>query len=191
MSIGLHSLIGYGSAFGSPSGLHLAPLGSLILLALVVVVAAVVVPLILKQIGGGKPAAAANLPYRKKDYLLTAAERSFYEVLCSVLDGQLLVFTKVRLADLVYMPKGTANRQAHFNRIQSKHVDFVLCTRDKLSPVLVIELDDASHEEEARRDRDTFVDAALTAAGLPILHIPAQRSYVPAELVAAIQQKLR
>jgi len=191
MSIGLHSLIGFGSAFGSPSGLHLAPLGSLILLALVVVVAAVVVPLILKQIGGGRPAAAANLPYRKKDYLLTAAERSFYEVLCSVLDGQLLVFTKVRLADLVYMPKGTANRQAHFNRIQSKHVDFVLCTRDKLSPVLVIELDDASHEEEARRDRDTFVDAALTAAGLPILHIPAQRSYVPAELVAAIQQKLQ
>jgi very-short-patch-repair endonuclease len=56
---------------------------------------------------------------------------------------------------------------------------------------LVIELDDASHEEEYRRDRDTFVDAALTAAGLPILHIPAQRSYVPAELAAAIQQKLQ
>jgi hypothetical protein len=34
-----------------------------------------------------------------------------FSVLCSVLDGQLLVFAKVRLADLVYMPKGTANRQ--------------------------------------------------------------------------------
>ena len=54
MSIGLHSLIGFGSAFGSPSGLHLAPLGSLIFLDFVVVVAAVVVPLSLKQIGGGK-----------------------------------------------------------------------------------------------------------------------------------------
>ena len=76
--------------------------GFLILLALVVVVAAVVLPLILKQIAGnctrslpvgspgGSPAAlrlaapsgsavpvaAAALPYRKKDYLLTAAERS-------------------------------------------------------------------------------------------------------------------
>ena len=90
--------------------------GFLIVVALVVVVAAIVLPLILKQIGGNKPAVAANLPYRKKDYLLTAAERSFYEVLGSVLDGQLLVFTKVRLADLVYMPKGTANRQTHFNR---------------------------------------------------------------------------
>ncbi len=165
--------------------------GFLILLALVVVVAAVVVPLMLKQIAANKPTATAALPYRKKDYLLTAAERSFYEVLCSVVDGQLLVFAKVRLADLVYMPKGTANRQTHFNRIQSKHVDFVLCTRDKLSPVLVIELDDASHEEESRRDRDTFVDAALTAAGLPILHIPAQRAYVPADLATAIQQKLQ
>ena len=165
--------------------------GFLILLAVVVIVAAVVLPLILKQIAGNKPVAAAALPYRKKDYLLTAAERSFYEVLCSVLDGQLLVFTKVRLADLVYMSKGTANRQTHFNRIQSKHVDFVLCTRDKLSPVLVIELDDASHEEEPRRDRDAFVDTALAAAGLPILHVPAQKSYVPAELAAAIQQKLQ
>jgi len=55
----------------------------------------------------------------------------------------------------------------------------------------VIELDDASHEEESRRDRDTFVDAALTAAGLPILHIPAQRADIPAELAAAIQQSSR
>ena len=165
--------------------------GFLILLALVVIVAAVALPIILKQIAGSKPTAATALPYRKKDYLLTAAERSFYEVLCSVLDGQLLVFPKVRLADLVWMPKGTANRQTHFNRIQSKHVDFVLCTRDKISPVLVIELDDASHEEESRRHRDTFVDAALSAAGLPILHIPAKSAYVPAELAAAVQQKLQ
>jgi hypothetical protein len=76
-------------------------LGFLITLALVVIVAAVVLPLLMKQIAGSKPTAAAALPYRKKDYLLTVAERSFYEVLCSVLDGQLLVFAKVRLADLV------------------------------------------------------------------------------------------
>ena len=41
--------------------------GFLIILAVVVV--AVALPLILKQIGGNKPSAAANLPYRKKDYL--------------------------------------------------------------------------------------------------------------------------
>jgi hypothetical protein len=89
--------------------------GFLILLALMVLVAAVVLPLILKQIAGSKPTAAAALPYRKKDYLLTAAERSFchghdtvssratsvalgVSVLCGVVEGQLLVLAKVRLA---------------------------------------------------------------------------------------------
>ncbi len=51
--------------------------GFLIILAVVVVVVAALLPVILKLIGAGKPTAAANLPYRKKDYLLTAAERSF------------------------------------------------------------------------------------------------------------------
>ena len=51
--------------------------GFLMILALVVIVSAVALPLILKQIAGNKPTATANLPYRKKDYLLTAAERSF------------------------------------------------------------------------------------------------------------------
>jgi hypothetical protein len=147
-------------------------------------------PVVLKLVIRKRVPAPAALPYRKRDYLLTAAERSFYEVLCSILDGQLLVFAKVRLADLVWMSKGTANRQSHFNRIQSKHVDFVLCDREKIAPVLVIELDDSSHEADERRDRDTFVDAALSAAELPILHIPARKAYVPADLAALIQQKL-
>jgi hypothetical protein len=162
------------------------------LLPLVIVLAVVVaiLPALLKLLLAKRPPTGA-LPYRKRDYLLTAAERSFYEVLCGVINGELLVFAKLRLADLVWMPKGTANRQAHFNRIQSKHVDFLLCDREKLSPVLVIELDDASHEEDGRRDRDAFVDAALSAAGLPVLHIPSKRAYVPADLAAMIQQKLR
>jgi hypothetical protein len=41
------------------------------------------------------------------------------------------------------------------------------------------------------RDRETFVDAAMTADGLPVLHIPAKSAYVPAELAAAVQQKLQ
>lgn len=41
--------------------------GFLIILAVVVVVA-VLLPVVLKLIGAGRPTAAANLPYRKKDY---------------------------------------------------------------------------------------------------------------------------
>jgi hypothetical protein len=162
----------------------------LLLLLVIIVIVSAVLPAVLKLVMKKRAPVPVALPYRKKDYLFTAAERSFYEVLCGVVDGQLHVFPKIRLADLVWMPKGTANQQAHRNRIQSKHVDFVLCDREKIAPVLVIELDDSSHEAEERRERDSFVDSALFAAGLPIFHIPARKAYVPADLAALIQQKL-
>lgn len=129
-----------------------------------------------------------NLPYRKKDYLLTPAERSFYEVLQRVAGDGMQVFAKVRLADLVWLPKGTQNRQAHLNRVLSKHVDFVLCNRETVSPVLAIELDDSSHNMSHRQSRDTLVNEILHAANLPILRIPAKRSYTPNELSELIHR---
>jgi hypothetical protein len=46
----------------------------------------------------------------------------------------------------------------------------------------VIELDDASHQKQARQRRDEFVNKALAAAGVPVVHITAQKAYQPAEL---------
>jgi hypothetical protein len=131
------------------------------------------------------------LPYRRKDYLLSVAERSFYEVLRQALgEGDCLVFAKVRLLDLLWLPKGTAQAQSHRNRVMSKHVDFVLCSRRELRPQLVIELDDKSHEDEERRTRDALVDRVLGAAGLPILHLSARRTYSTRDLVEQIQSAM-
>lgn len=136
------------------------------------------------------PAASDALPYRKKDYLLTKAERSFYEVLRAVVVDEMLIFAKVRLADLVWLPKGTTNWQAHFNRVQSKHIDFVLCDLQKIAPVLAIELDDASHGRDSRQRRDLFVNAALNGAGLPILRVKVKRAYAPNELAKLIRESV-
>jgi len=135
--------------------------------------------------------AEVQLPYQRKDYLLTKAERSFFGVLQNAIGNRYLIFAKVRLADLVFLPSGTEKRQSHLNRIQSKHIDFVLCDHDIVRPLLAIELDDSSHNRTDRQDRDAFVDSALSAAGLPILHVPARASYNVQELANAIQQKLQ
>ncbi|HEU4760082.1 MAG TPA: DUF2726 domain-containing protein [Dehalococcoidia bacterium] len=133
---------------------------------------------------------ARRLPYRRVDSLLTAAERSFYGVLVSVVDRDVAVFPKVRLADLLWLPRDARDRRAHLNRVVSKHVDFVLCERRTLAPVLVIELDDSSHRARERRRRDAFVDQALRAAGLPLLRVPVRRSYPPHELADLIRLSL-
>lgn len=69
-------------------------------------------------------------------------------------------------------------------------MDFVLCDSKTLAPVLVLELDDASHNAKSRQQRDAFVDRVFQAAGLPILHVKAQGAYDSAELSRAIERLL-
>ncbi len=163
----------------------MAYLIGLAVLVVLLAAAAAVLKGLLKQ--RGAPAASESLPYRRKDALLSKAEQSFYLVLLQTIGAEWRAFPKVRLLDLVWLPRDTPNAQAHRNRVQSKHVDFVLCSSDSLRPVLVIELDDASHERDDRTARDAFVDRVLQSAGIPILHVSAKRAYVVSELAGQIQ----
>src|SRR3954447_21268604 len=107
---------------------------------------------------------ASGLPYERRPTLLSAGELSFYRVLQQAVGAELYVAPKVRLADLIAVRKGTEHFFAFFNKISSKHVDFVLCDPQNFAPVLVIELDDASHERADAQDRDGFKNQALDAA---------------------------
>ncbi|MDY7109277.1 MAG: DUF2726 domain-containing protein [Planctomycetota bacterium] len=134
----------------------------------------------------GRDESPEALPYRRKDYLLTKAERSFLGVLRQAVGDEYLIFAKIRLADLVWIPKGTDSRQRHLNRVTPRHIDFVLCDHNAIRPFLAIELDDSSHARPDRRSRDAFVDSALAAAGLPLLRVPARAGYNVAKLESKI-----
>jgi hypothetical protein len=132
-------------------------------------------------------------PYAAAKPLLSAAERLFYSVLQRAVDDEFALFTKVRLADIICVKENVhgKRRSAAFNRIKSKHADFVLCDPDSFKVLCVIELDDRSHREHSRRQRDAFVDAALDAADVPILHVPAKRSYSVQAIREAIHATMR
>jgi hypothetical protein len=80
--------------------------------------------------------------------------------------------------------KAETGRQAAFNRVQSKHVDFLLCERGTFRSILAIELDDSSHQRSARQMRDAFVEEVLEVIGLPAVRFPATRTYDPREMRA-------
>jgi very-short-patch-repair endonuclease len=150
-------------------------------------VMALVITLITER---GKPTSTASLPYEKEPYLLTQGEQAFYRVLLRSIDPDVTVFAKVRLIDLVRVRKGTDKPQAHKNRVISKHVDFVLCTREQFEPLLVIELDDSSHKSANRQARDEAKDAILAAAGIPVLRVTARSEYSELELKERITSQL-
>lgn len=73
------------------------------------------------------------------------------------------------------------------NKIDLKSVDFVLFDKQNISPVLVIELDDYTHQRSDRQARDGFVDRVLNHCGVPILHVVS--SLKETELKAKIDEK--
>ena len=131
-----------------------------------------------------------SFPYAKRDHFLSPAELSFYHVLKTVLDEQQTLLTKVNLGDIFYVQQPHKNRRAR-NRIDRKHVDFLICDAKTMEPLLGIELDDSSHQKKKQQEKDALKDAVFAAAELPLLRIKAARSYVPEELKKAIDELRR
>lgn len=69
------------------------------------------------------------------------------------------------------------NWQIAFNKISSKHFDYVLCDKDDLSVVAIIELDDKSHKQEKSISRDKLIESACSSAGLKLVRFSAKASY--------------
>ena len=150
----------------------------LIVVILLIMIIAVAAAVIRRKIRQGWQSPYVGSP------LLTPAEQAFRLVLMQALPDDYVLFAMVRLADILNVKKGfdARTRQGHFNRIASKHADFVICDNASLVPSVIIELDDSSHERRAASERDRQKDAILEGAGLAVLRIKAQRIYDVADL---------
>jgi hypothetical protein len=123
--------------------------------------------------------------YTKRPALLTAAELRFYQALLAAVPAGTAVFVKVRLMDLVAVADDAWRR--HGAPGSGMHLDFVLADATTTEPRLAIELDDRSHFRADAQKRDAFKDAALVAAGLPLLRVRAAARYDVAGLRSSIQ----
>jgi hypothetical protein len=111
-----------------------------------------------------------SYPYRLNDSVLTEKETAFYYSLTPILFKlRLNVFAKMRIADIVHIPSNHPQYMKWFNKIKSKHIDFIICKETR--PVLLIEVDDYTHDRLSRKKRDEFVDKIFHTLNLPILHI--------------------
>jgi len=140
-----------------------------------------------------KPASepeAESYPYRVRDDFLSPAEQSFYLVIKGMMGDHLIICPKVSLADIFFVIRPNENLSA-YNRINRKHVDFLVCNPKTMKPRFAIELDDQSHARADREERDEFVDGVFKQAGLPLVHVPVRQSYGISELGDLFREALR
>ncbi len=72
------------------------------------------------------------------------------------------------MLDLIEPIRNNPKYKTYFYKIQAKHVDFVICSPSLVAKI-IIEIDDNSHKQAARQERDQFVNTALKAAGYKTL----------------------
>ena len=105
--------------------------------------------------------------YRRGRFL-SENGKAFPEWLDRVVGPDHRVFAQVRLAALVDVEAGGSSgaRSRTPRQVLGKRVDFGICNRSTLDPVMAIEVDDRSHHAPARRQRDAFVDELFAHGGL-------------------------
>ena len=129
------------------------------------------------------------LPYERRGSFLSPPEINFLRSLQLASREDWLIFSMVRLADIIRVRPKTRKFQSWNGRIQGKHLDFVLCDPETLDVKLAIELDDgAAPADRGRRDR--FINTALAAAGVPLLRIRVQDKYETAVLRKDLEDAL-
>lgn len=113
--------------------------------------------------------------YQAKPLLSRWEKRALAEIRAELPRGY-YACPQVRLADFIEIQVGDpARRRAALSRVAQKSVDFAVIDLEG-SVVLVVELDDRSHQRPDRVRRDQQVGAVLAHCGVALLRVrPGQR----------------
>lgn len=129
--------------------------------------------------------------HSRKASILTPRESRFYPSLLSAVGSGYTVMSKVRLWDFIKLENDPPERKQYINRLSCRHVDFLLCEPVTLKPLLVIELDDSSHQDQNSfaADNDRYKNELFANAGMPLLRLP-RTDYSPGQLRNKIEEAL-
>ena len=149
-----------------------------LLIIIIIVIAILCLEKIIENKQNTEITADNGLNYIKNDYLLTKTELNFYRELIKITNElNLVIFPKIRLADIF-----KHNELKDFNKIKSKHIDFLLCDKSNCKIRLAIELDDYSHNTNKALKNDNFKNEIFKQTNLPLIRIKVNNIYNIEEL---------
>ena len=124
-------------------------------------------------------------PYYVRDSMLDPVEQSLYRALTVILCQRALLFTKINLGDL-FTTSPYRQAGSELGHLEQQRVDFVLCDRDSMRPVAVILFAAGSGQTD---DSEQIVQVC-TAAGLPVVRLQRQSTYLMHQLTPLIESLL-
>ena len=130
-------------------------------------------------------------PFDSKKAIFTPAEKNFQNLVEQAMGTKYRIINRVKLADIVSIRNGVSNRagQTASNNANSKYLDFVICERDSMKLLGVIDLVD-TQGKGYKIKKDWFVSGALEAAAIPHIRIKVKPNYTIDEIRACINSRI-
>ena len=129
-----------------------------------------------------KPISSGLVPHKKHDYLGSKSERQFYKTLLEILPSEYIIHCQVSMMALVQPVNFKDN-----SKTWAKRIDYVITDRDT-QILAVIELDDSSHRQKKRQERDLYVNSAFEG-NHKLLRFEAAGDYDPIEIALVIERE--
>lgn len=98
---------------------------------------------------------------------MTPFEQKYFRQLEQQYAQNYYIFPQVKLDKLV-KTTDQKNFYTYWNKINKKSIDFVLVDKNTLETVQLIELNDYTHKQSRRADRDNFITRVCEKAGIAI-----------------------
>ena len=128
--------------------------------------------------------------YSRKDFIMTRSEHEFFDILAKGLGDRFYIFPQVNISSILdHKVKGQDWRaaRAHINRMS---VDYVICDKSYVRPLVAIELDDPTHYRADRQKRDMDVNRLFEEVGLPLVRFSNTREMDNADIIQKVTEKL-
>lgn len=128
--------------------------------------------------------------YKRKDFIMSRPEHKFFDILVEIFGNKYYIFPQIHLATILDNKIVGQNWKGAFRHIDEKSVDFVICDKSYIKPLLAIELDDSTHRKENRKERDGEVERILNEADLPILRFVNKGYFDKEEIKSLVLNRL-
>ncbi|MGJ8681532.1 DUF2726 domain-containing protein [Paraglaciecola sp.] len=131
-------------------------------------------------------------PFKKKANLFTPVERSFLELIEKSVGADVRIMCRVKMSDVLSVRQNTDKKTIKnaLTRAGGKQFDFVLCSKENMTPMLAIDLVHKKGKEGYKNQRDFYVSGALNAAHVPHVRIKVRSGYTVKDIQECIQAKL-
>ncbi len=116
-----------------------------------------------------RSSAIGQYSYWPKKYMMTKREGEFFLRLNNIFGAKCYVVPQVMLSSLFDAKRNGQSTMGAWAHINRKSVDYALLSKNDLSIICAIELDDYTHDRENRKARDEEVERIFRETKLPLV----------------------